>query len=67
MTAVGSGLVILVDGRYIKDTNLTNINIGEPISIDNLTVHVMSMNDHFDLITKELTIENSQYNPIPLV
>lgn len=65
MTAVGSGLVILVDGRFIKDTNLTNINLGEPISIDNLTVHVMSMNDHYDLTTKTLTIENSQFNPIP--
>lgn len=67
MTAIGSGLVILVDGRFIKDTNLTNINLGEPISIDNLIVHVMSVNDHFDLKTKELTIENSQYNPIPKV
>lgn len=65
MTAIGSGLVILVDGRFIKDTNLTNIDLGEPISIDNLIVHVMSVNDHFDLKTKELTIENSQYNPIP--
>ena len=65
MTAVGSGLVILVDGRFIKDTNLTNIDLGAPISIDNLIVHVMSMNDHFDLSTKELTIVNSQYSPIP--
>lgn len=67
MTAVGSGLVILVDGRFIKDTNLTNINLGEPISIDNLVVHVMSMNDQYDLNTKELTIVNSQYNPVPQV
>ena len=67
MTAVGSGLVILVDGRFIKDTNLTNINLGEPISIDNLVVHVMSMNDQYDLNTKDLTIVNSQYNPIPQV
>jgi cyanophycinase len=67
MTAVGSGLVILVDGRFIKDTNLTNINLGEPVSIDNLIVHVMSVNDHFNLKTKDLTIENSQYNPIPMV
>lgn len=65
MTAIGSGLVILVDGRFIKDTNLTNINLGEPISIDNLIVHVMSVNDHFDLKTKDLKIENSQYSPIP--
>ncbi|MCC2589945.1 cyanophycinase [Chryseobacterium sp. MFBS3-17] len=67
MTAVGSGLVILVDGRFIKDTNLTNIHLGEPISIDNLTVHVMSVNDCFNLKTKELTIENSQYSPVPSV
>lgn len=66
MTAVGSGLVILVDGRFIKDTNLTKINLGDPVSIDNLVVHVMSMNDEFDLKTKELTINNSQYNSIPV-
>ena len=65
MTAIGSGLVILVDGRFIKDTNLTNIELGQPISIDNLIVHVMSQNDFYDLRTKNLTIVNSQYNPIP--
>ena len=62
MTAIGSGLVILVDGRFIKDTNLTKINLGDPISIENLIVHVMSTNDNFNLLTKEFKIENSQYN-----
>lgn len=63
MTAIGSGLVIIVDGRFIKDTNLTNIHLGEPVSIDNLTVHVMSQDDYFNLTTKEMTIVNSQYQP----
>ncbi|SFI64707.1 cyanophycinase [Kaistella treverensis] len=67
MTAIGSGLVILVDGRFIKDTNLTNVELGQPISIDNLVVHVLSQNDFYDLKTKDLTIVNSQYNPIPQV
>lgn len=67
MTTIGSGLVIIVDGRFIKDTNLTNIELGQPISIDNLVVHVMSLNDSYDLKTKELTINNSQYSPIPQV
>lgn len=67
MTTIGSGLVIIVDGRFIKDTNLTNIELGQPISIDNLVVHVMSLNDSYDLKTKKLTINNSQYSPIPLV
>ncbi|QOW09397.1 cyanophycinase [Kaistella flava (ex Peng et al. 2021)] len=61
MTAIGSGLVILVDGRFIKDTNLTNIQLGQPISIDNLIVHVLSQNDFYDLKAKDLTIVNSQY------
>jgi cyanophycinase-like exopeptidase len=45
MEAIGSGLVILVDGRDIKDTNITQVQLGQPISINNLVVHVMSMND----------------------
>ncbi len=65
MTAIGSGLVILVDGRFIKDTNLTNIELGKPISIDNLIVHVLSQNDFYNLKEKDLTIVNSQYSPIP--
>ncbi|HRE97834.1 MAG TPA: cyanophycinase, partial [Flavobacteriales bacterium] len=43
MEAIGSGLVILVDGREIKDTNLTSVELGSPISIEHLVVHVMSM------------------------
>ena len=57
MEAIGSGLVILVDGRNIKDTNLTQINLGEPISIKNLVVHVMSMGDFYDLSKHEMTID----------
>jgi cyanophycinase len=30
MEAIGSGLVILVDGREIKDTNLTKVELGSP-------------------------------------
>lgn len=63
MTAFGSGLVILVDGREIKDSNLTNVEIGDPISIDHLVVHVMSMYDHYDLKTRQLSIVNSHYTP----
>lgn len=67
MTAIGSGLVIIVDGRFIKDTNLTNVELGQPISIENLIVNVMSMNDTYNLTTRDMTIVNSQYSPIPQV
>jgi len=42
MEAIGSGLVIIVEGDDIKYTNLADIEDGKPISIENLTVHVLS-------------------------
>lgn len=61
MEAIGSGLVILVDGREIKDTNLTQVELGQPISISHLVTHVMSMYDTFDLKTHKMFIRSSQY------
>ncbi|WP_264563483.1 cyanophycinase [Flavobacterium sp. N3904] len=61
MEAIGSGLVILVDGREIKDTNLTQVELGQPISISHLVTHVMSKFDTFDLESHKMTIHNSQY------
>jgi cyanophycinase len=61
MEAIGSGLVILVDGREIKDTNLTQVELGQPISINHLVTHVMSMHDTFNIHTFKMTIKSSQY------
>ena len=61
MEAIGSGLVILVDGREIKDTNLTEVELGQPISISHLVTHVMSKFDTFNLDTYKMTIKSSQY------
>ena len=61
MEAIGSGLVILVDGREIKDTNLTQIELGKPISINHLVTHVLSKYDTFDIINNKMHINSSQY------
>ena len=61
MEAIGSGLVILVDGREIKDTNLTQVELGQPISINHLVTHVMSKFDIFNLDTFKMKIHSSQY------
>lgn len=61
MEGIGSGLIILVDGRHIKDTNLTQVELGQPISIKNLVVHVMGMNDQYDLKTHSLSIGTAQH------
>lgn len=56
MEAIGSGLVILVDGRQIKDTNLTQVELGQPVSINNMIVHVMSKNDVYNIHNRSLVI-----------
>jgi cyanophycinase len=61
MEAIGSGLVILVDGKEIKDTNLTQVELGQPISINHLVTHVMSMHDTFDISTFKMKIHDSQH------
>lgn len=60
MEAIGSGLVIIVDGREIKETNLTEVSLGEPISINHLVTHVMSMQDIYDLSTYKMKIHASK-------
>ena len=59
MEALGSGLVIIVDGRHIVDTNITDVEIGRPLSIKNLVVHVMSEGDNYCLVNHTFTINKS--------
>ena len=39
MEAIGSGLVMIVDGHDIRHSNIADIPDGNPISIENLKVH----------------------------
>ena len=60
MQAIGSGMVILVDGRQMADTNLTDVAMGQPVSINNMVVHVMCEGDTYDLTTHKLTIHHAK-------
>lgn len=59
LEAIGSGLTILVDGRYISETSIYDVEIGSPVSIDGLRVHVMSLFDKYDLEKHELQIKKA--------
>jgi len=47
MEAIGSGLVIIVDGENIRHTNVASIGDKEPISVENLNVHILVQNNGF--------------------
>ena len=64
MEAIGSGMVILVDGRNMADTNLTDVEMGQPVSIKNMVVHVMCDGDVYDLTDHSLVIHHPKVVPI---
>ena len=49
MEALGSGLIIIIDGHHIRHSNIADLKEGSPLSIENLIFHVMAKGNHFDL------------------
>lgn len=58
MEAIGPGMVMMVDGRCIADSNFNDIEDGEAISIENVILHVMSKYDIYDYKKNKLTIDH---------
>jgi cyanophycinase len=71
MEAIGSGLTIVVDGRALLQTNIYDVEMGSPISIEGLKVHVMSIFDKYDLpqhrlvMKKKTKVEEGVYLQMP--
>lgn len=53
MKAIGSGSVIIIDGKNIEYNNIADIKFGEPISVENIIVHIMSKGDVYNLKTRK--------------
>lgn len=53
MKAIGSGSVVIIDGRNIEYNNIADISFGAPISVENIIVHIMSKGDVYNLKTRK--------------
>jgi cyanophycinase len=53
--AIGASSVVVVDGSHVACNNIASIKNGMPLSISNVSVHVMSHSDMFDMTTREFT------------
>jgi len=47
--AIGNGLVVILEGQHLKYTNVTDIENGGAIAIENLTLHTIVHNHGYDL------------------
>ena len=48
-TCVGSGMVVIVDPSQVTFSSKTAVASDEPISVENLVLHVLTKDDRFDL------------------
>jgi len=53
LRAIGSGSVTIVDGKLIDYNNIGDIEFSQPISVENIIVHIMSSGDHYDVATRK--------------
>ena len=67
MESIGSGLVIIVEGDDIKYTNVADIEDGKPISIENLTVHILSQGHSYIFnksVPPRIVVNRSWFPPV---
>ncbi|HZG00839.1 MAG TPA: hypothetical protein VEY71_07545, partial [Chitinophagales bacterium] len=58
MEAIGSGMVVVVDGHNIRHSNIADVPEGTPLSIENLVVHFMAQRNLFDLQLRQFEAGN---------
>lgn len=59
MEAIGSGLVVIVDGHEIRHSNIADIPDGNPISIENMKVHFCEKGNGYLINEREYLPEAS--------
>lgn len=55
-TVIGSGMAIVFDGSTLTHNNETVLSEGTPMTMANLTVHVLSNSDQYNIKNREVTV-----------
>ncbi len=55
-TVIGSGMAIVFDGSNLTHNNEVHLEEGTPMTIANMTVHVLSNSDQYDILNKVVTV-----------
>ncbi|MGQ0826806.1 MAG: cyanophycinase [Bacteroidota bacterium] len=52
----GSGTVVIIDGKKIEQTNISDVKEGDPVFVENLEVHLLVKGCRFSLKTRKLAV-----------
>ncbi|MBE0490085.1 MAG: cyanophycinase [Halomonas sp.] len=56
LEAIGSGHVIIIDSRDLASSNIADLSIGEPVAVENMTLHAMVSGHGFDVMARRYLI-----------
>jgi cyanophycinase len=65
MEAIGSGLVIIIDGHDILHSNIGDIPEGNPVSVENLQVHFCEKGNGYIVSERKFLMEAKEGSLIP--
>ena len=66
MEAIGSGLVVIIDGHDIRHSNIADIPEGNPMSVENIRVHLCAKGNGF-LVNERKFVEKMAAETTPLM
>jgi cyanophycinase len=53
LEAIGSGSVIIIDGKNIRHNNIADIEEGSPVSVEGLLVHILEKGNQYNARTRK--------------
>jgi cyanophycinase len=66
MEAIGSGLVVIIDGHDIRHSNIADIPEGNPMSVENIKVHLCAKGNGF-LVNERRFVERMAKETTPVM
>ncbi len=62
MEAIGSGMIVIIDGHNIRHSNIADLADGSPISIENLIVHFLAKGNKYILSERKyIAMHENEY------
>jgi cyanophycinase len=66
MEAIGSGMVVIIDGHDIRHSNIADIPAGNPMSVENIRVHLCAKGNGF-LVHERKFVERMAKDTTPIM
>jgi cyanophycinase len=61
MEAIGSGMVVIIDGHDIRHSNIADIPEGNPMSVENIIVHLCAKGNGYQVRERKFVEQMAEH------